>query len=180
MTEFDLSQLTAEVGHICTVGLGREPRKGARIDQLVAIAKRLSDDPNLPRITLVEDAIRPSIGRLGRGEIALAARFELGTAAETRTLRTITKRREAICGALGIGLEALTSIEKQMHRAIAADLVARLETREDLVRSLVSRVDADPAPGEQPRGDVTDLTLIMGALLREAQMDRWQAEEEKS
>jgi hypothetical protein len=150
MTSVKSQVLANQVARVCTVGLGRELRQGAVVDQLLLVAEKLSDDPSLPPLRLFEEALVPSIERLGHGELGTLARLEFGLAPETRKLRFLARRREEACAELNVKQDTLERLEKAMHQAIAEDLLTRLALATRLRRDSQANGDATPHIRREP------------------------------
>lgn len=126
MAEWDIDKLANEVARVCTAGLGRPLRKGAEVDQLLAVARLLLPDPTLPSFRLYEEALLPSIERLGDGPMGRLAQIEFGIAAEARQMRYMNQRETLASEKLHMGPYAVKARAQKMHKAIAEDLVTRL------------------------------------------------------
>lgn len=129
--EASAESLAKEIAAVCTVGLGRPLRSNAKSDQLVQVAKQLGSDETLPRLPLFEEVLTPSIERLGRGELGVLARMEFGLHPETKHLRFLSDRRGVASDHFGIGNDALKRLERQMHLALAEDLLTRVKAKEE-------------------------------------------------
>lgn len=122
---FDVDVLATELSDVATAGFGREVRKGRATDQLDGIARALVADSTVPKIAQHEEAILPSIARLGKGRYGKLARGIYGLTAETEALSSRKRRKERLEDELHIGEHALDADLKKMFRALAEDLIYR-------------------------------------------------------
>jgi hypothetical protein len=126
MRDWDIEKLAREIAKVRTVGLGRPLRKDAQTDQLLLVAESLAVDPHFPSFRLYEEALRPSIERLGRGPVGRLAQIEFGLTLESGKMPLLKQRRQLAKEELGNGDDSLEALERDMHRALADDLVIRL------------------------------------------------------
>jgi hypothetical protein len=125
VTEWDTGKLAGEVGRVATVKLGFPLRNGAQTEQLLRIAKGLSTDPGLPTVRLYEDAIRPSIERLGTGPLGTLARIEFGLTDESKETRFYHERLTHAEQYFHYAPNLLKAMSKSMREELARDLVRR-------------------------------------------------------
>lgn len=128
MAKLDIKKLSKEVAAVATVGFGRPLRKNADTSQLLIVAQWLVEDTYSEQFRLYEDAIRPSVERLGDGTIGRLAYIEFGLAPDARNLYYFKERRAEATRQLGARGEALKRLEEAMHLAIAKDLALRLDS----------------------------------------------------
>jgi hypothetical protein len=126
--ELDIQKLSKEVAAVATVGFGRDLRKNADTDQLLIVAQWLVNEKHVNKFRLFEDAIRPSVERMGDGAIGQLARIEFRLAPEAQNLYYLKERQAQATRQLGIRGEALKRLEEEMCLAIAKDLALRLDT----------------------------------------------------
>jgi hypothetical protein len=146
MPSLDVDTLARQVASVFTVGLGRYPRRGENIDQLLLVAGELSEDRSYPAVRLIEEALLRSVSRLGGGVLAELARLELRLVDSTSKMRYFGQRQEKACEELGVGLFALKRLEQELHLAIATDLLARLEMRKQSMPDNRRTGEADVLP----------------------------------
>jgi hypothetical protein len=127
MAKLNIKKLSKEVAAVATVGFGRPLRKNADTDQLLIVAKWLAEGKYVSKYHLYEDAIRPSVERLGDGAIGQLARIEFRLAPEAQSLHYFKERRAEATRQLGARGEALKRLEEEMCLAIARDLALRLD-----------------------------------------------------
>lgn len=129
MADWDIDKLASEVKHVRAVGLGRPLRAGAEADQLLALAESLVPDSTLLPFRLYEEALRPSIERLGQGRLGRIAQIEFGISPDALNLHTLKKRRDLAAADQELDPERdrFKTLEKEMYRALAEDLLARAE-----------------------------------------------------
>jgi hypothetical protein len=121
------AELTDDLAKVLTVRVGYPLRGKATTETLNAVAARLSDDPTLPSLRQVADAVTASIGRLAPGSFAKATAQVFGVDPDTADMRTAAERRRAAAITLKVEVSALKEdIEHRMCILIADDLLKRL------------------------------------------------------
>jgi hypothetical protein len=126
MATLDIQKLSKEVAAVATVGFGRPLRKNAPTEQLLEVAQWLVGENYSEVFRLYEDALRPSVERMGEGAIGRLARIEFRLAPESANLYYFKERRAEATRQLGTKGEALKRLEEAMCLAIAKDLALRL------------------------------------------------------
>ncbi len=125
---WDIDKLADEIARVATPRLGWPLRSDAKTDQLRDIAKALIDRAPTDDYLLYEKVLPPSIESLGKGPMGRLARIEFGLTNESKDQSFLKQRRDLALKELGIRPNAIERLERDMHLAIARDLVARWET----------------------------------------------------
>jgi hypothetical protein len=125
MTAWDIDKLADEIARVATPRLGWSLRSDAKTDQLRRIAKALTDQATSDDFRLYEIVLRPSIERLGPGPMGRLAQIEFGLTEESSKLSFLKQRRYLAMKELGIRPNSFEGRERDMHLAIARDLVVR-------------------------------------------------------
>lgn len=125
--DVEVGVLAHQIRWVSSVGFGRPVRSNAEVDQLKEICQRLVSDPSLSVVPLFEEVLKPSVERLGNGELGELARIEFGLYPRTQKVRLLKGRRQFAKDHFEIGDSALARLERAMHRALAEDLLGRLE-----------------------------------------------------
>jgi hypothetical protein len=149
-----VERLADDLAKVLTVGVGRPLRGKATIKVLVAVAAQLAEDPTLPELRHVEDAVRESIGRLGDGAFAKATAVDFGADPTQARLRTAADRRRFAATILGVEISALKeNYERRMCTMIAGDLLKRLSAM----------------PVDTARSPIPDAQIIVDVKLTKAE-----------
>lgn len=129
MPEWDIDKLASEVKTVRAVGLGRPLRGGMQAEQLLSLAELLASDSTLLPFRLYEEALRPSIERLGKGRLARIAQIEFGMSPDALVLHSLKERRESAAEEQGLdpSKDRFERLEMEMCRALAEDLLVRAE-----------------------------------------------------
>jgi hypothetical protein len=129
MTIWDVDKLADEIARVATRRLGWSLRKGVNTDQLRLMAQALTDKAKARSddFLLYETALRSSIERLGPGPMGRLAQIEFGLTEESADMSFLKQRRALARTKLGIRPNAIEGRERDMHLAIARDLVFRWE-----------------------------------------------------
>jgi hypothetical protein len=125
MTVWDVDKLADEIARVATPRLGWPLRSDAKTEQLRRIAEALTDHAPTENFLLYEIVLKPSIERLRQGPMGRLAQIEFGLTEESAKLSFLKQRRDLAMKKLGIRPNAIEGRERDMHLAIARDLVVQ-------------------------------------------------------
>jgi hypothetical protein len=127
LKDIEVSVVARQVGWVLSAGFGRPIRSNADVQVLIGVCRALASDETLPELAVFEDALTPSVTRLGNGDLGELAQIELGLHPRTRRARFLKSRRQFAKDHFEIGDYALARLERAMCLALAEDLMTRLE-----------------------------------------------------
>jgi hypothetical protein len=122
----EIDRLAWEVGRVGSAGFGCPLRGAPDVKQLQAVCQALAKDPTVQDVPLFEEALKPSIERLGNGNMGQIARIEFRLTERSKRLPYRHQRLGLARSQMGGGENRIEAMAKAAHLAIAKDLRTRI------------------------------------------------------